>query len=400
MLTANTLLKHGNATIRARRPLESADWNYTIRRQKVTMDPRPSPARLLTYIFFRTAGCRYDRAGECTMCNYGAAEKQSAGQIVANVRDALAQHSDYDALGITPLGNMFDTMEVPQAARSAIIDLAADQPGSIFSCESRPETLTAPAIGDAVTRLRGKRFYLNLGLEAAHSWVQANCVGKSLGAGAFDAATALLRDVGAFPVANVLLGAPFLTQQETIDSAVGTIRWALCHGSHLCVLFPANVKGWTLLDWLSDRGMFAVPSLWSLVEVLARLGPEMTRSVVLSWYAMTPTEPRRRLRQSDPLRVSPTTCAACAEKVTAGLDRFNNDGDFAIVTELRAIACGCREQWLDGLKTAQVRPLIVRVTEAYEAIGADLLGADRWAALRPRALAQLELGYNGHVRAT
>jgi len=363
----------------------------------VVMDPRPAPPRLLTYIFFRTSGCRYDRSGECTMCNYGTAERQSSDQIIANVRSALAQHDDYDALGITPLGNMFDTMEVPAAARCAIIDLASEREGTIFSCESRPETLTASAINDTIARLRGKRFYLNLGLEAAHPWVQANCVGKSLEATAFDGATALLRSVGARPVANVLLGAPFLNQREAIDSAVGSVKWALSHGSHLCVLFPANVKGWTLIEWLSDRDMFTMPSLWSLVDVLVRLGPDLAASVVLSWYAMAPGESRRRFRQSDPLRASPTTCLACETKVTAGLDRFNQDGDFAMVTELSRTNCGCREQWANGLRQADPRPLITRVTDAYDVIGTELLGATRWAVHRPRALAQLQQGYDGHV---
>lgn len=397
MVTANVLIRHSNVLIRSGRPRESPNWRYTIRRQMVAMDPRPSQARLLTYIFFRTAGCRYDRAGECSMCNYGAAERQTTGQIVAAVRDALAEHSDYDALGITPIGNMFDPAEVPVPARTAVFAMAAGQPGSIFSCESRPETLTSAAIGDAIARLRGRRLYVNLGLEAAHPWVQANCVGKSLDAGAYELAAGMLRGAGAFPVTNVLLGVPFLTEAEAIESAAGTVRWAMARGSHICVLFPANVKGWTLVEWLRDRGMFTVPSLWSLVEVLARLGPELARSAVLSWYAMTPAEPRRLRRVSDPLRIAPTTCPACAAAVTAGLDQFNRDGDFGIVTALSATSCGCRAEWLDGLRRADQRPLAARVAEAYQQIGTELLGPARWEASRARALGQLDLAYDGLV---
>jgi archaeosine synthase beta-subunit len=398
VIATNVLLRRGNALIRSGRPLESAKWRYTIRRQLVVLDPRPSPVRLLSYIFFRTIGCRYDRAGECSMCNYGAAERQTPAQIVANVRDALAEHDDYDALGITPLGNMFDEVEVPRLARTAIIDLAARQPGTVFSCESRPETLTSAALADTIARLGGKRLFVNLGLEAAHPWVQANCVGKSLEPGAFDSAIALLRRAGAVPVANVLLGAPFLELAEAIESAVGTIRWALAHGTHLCVLFPANVKGWTLVEWLWDRGLFTAPSLWSLVEVLRRLGPDLARSVVLSWYGMTPDEPGRLGRQSDPLRLAPTTCPSCAALVKAGLDQFNRGGDFGIIGELSAVGCECRQRWLDALGRGDPRPLAVRVAEVYERVGADLLGAN-WQANRARALEQLEVGYDGLVSA-
>lgn len=398
MLHANSLVRKANTLLRAARPLEQDGWRYAVRQQRVTMDPRPSAERVLTFVYFRSFGCRYDRAGECTMCNYAAAERVDSGSIVASVREALAQHEHFDALGISPFGNMFDTTEVPAEARNAIFAMAAETDASIFSCESRPETLSEELIAHAARLLGGKRLFINLGLEAANPWVQAHCVGKSLSNDSFRAATAALRCHGAFPVSNVLLGAPFLTEDEAIESAVGTIAWALRNGSHLCVLFPSNVKGWTLQEWLWERDLYRVPSLWSLVEALRRLGPELARSVALSWYSASPADPHRRGQVSDPLREVPTTCPLCRDRVIEGLDMFNAGRD-AVIEDLCRLDCSCRAEWADRLarEASAAAPLSARVLAAYDRIGGELVGDGWWRRNRERVHAELESGYDGSV---
>lgn len=401
MAQANALLRKANNAVRAHRPREQDQWRYTVRRQRVTMDPRPSRENELTYVFFRSFGCRFDRAGECTMCNYAVAERVDADSMVGSVREALALRDDYDALGVSPLGNMFDPSEVPVAAREAIVDMVARVPGSIYSCESRPETLTDALIGRTVEQLRGKRLFINLGLESAHPWVQAHCVGKSLSADHYRTATAALRRHGAFPVSNVLLGAPFLTEDEAIESAVGTVRWALANGSHICVLFPSNVKGWTLQEWLWERDLYQTPSLWSLVEALRRMGPETCRSVVLSWYSTTPTDPRRMSQVSDPLREAPVTCPLCRDDVIAALDRFNAGGDYDIVVALSELDCDCRLEWAERMaaQMAAAAPLGARVMGLYDRIAAELVGDAWWSVNRGRIEREIAQGYDGGVSA-
>lgn len=396
---ASDLLRRANHLVRAGRVPEQSSWRYTIRRQRVCMDPRPSPAMMLAYVFFRSVGCRFDRAGECTMCNYGQAERGAPEEMIESVRQALAECGDCEALGVSPLGNMFDPTEVPLAVRDAIFAMAQAAPGSIVSSESRPETLSEEGLAHATEQLRGKRFFVNLGLESAHPWVQANCVGKSLSIGDYQSAVALLRRYGSFPVSNILLGAPFLTQLEAIDAAAGTVRWAMRHGSHICVLFPSNVKGWTLQEWLWERGMYRPPSLWAVVEVLRRLDPEETRSVVLSWYSTSLTDPRRQGQVSDPLRETPGTCASCHDRVVRALDRFNIDGSHNPGLELSRVRCGCRDEWLSHLEreAATSPPLWERVCAAYERIGTELVGSSWWQARRAEVLARLADGYDGGV---
>lgn len=389
MQATNPILKKANTLTRSDRPHERAGWDSTTRTWKVALDAHPRTMVDLTFVYFRSFGCRFDRRGECTMCNYAVAEPVSSQRIVEIVAAALEQRPHYEALGISPFGNMFDPQEVPADARRQIFELAAATDCASFHCESRPETIEPADVEECVAILAGKRVFVNLGLESADPWIQANCIGKSLDRQTYADCVAHLRSAGAHAVTNVLLGGPFLTEAEALDSAVETTSWALEQGSHLCVLFPSNVKGWTLQEWLWDRGLFRTPSLWSLVEALHRLGRERAAQVSLSWYSAQVSDPDNPLQLSDPVRAVPTTCALCHRQVVEQLDRYNAGGDFSIVEDLRASECACRAAWLTSLEDSADDPLEARVAAGYERIGRELVGSDWWDAHRAEVLTAL-----------
>jgi radical SAM enzyme (TIGR01210 family) len=197
------------------------------------------------------------------------------------------------------------------------------------------------------------------------------------------------------PVANVLLGAPFLTEAEALASAVDSLRWALEAGTHLCVLFPANVKRWTLQHWLWERGLYHSPSLWSLIEAVHALGPELARRVLLSWYSAAITDAENPSQVSDPVLAVPTTCPACHAEVAGQLARYCATGDFAVIEELRRSPCACREEWRARVAAPPERPLFDRVTDAYRTIGEEVVGHEWWSPRAGRLLGLLDEGRAG-----
>ena len=46
---------------------------------------------------------------------------------------------------------------------------------------------------------------------------------------------------------NVLLGAPFLCERDQLDTAVKSVNWAFEQGTDSVVVFPMNIKPFTLL---------------------------------------------------------------------------------------------------------------------------------------------------------
>jgi hypothetical protein len=214
------------------------------------------------------------------------------------------------------------------------------------------------------------RVAVGLGLESASPWVQRFCVNKGAAVEEYHRAAALLREHGIATHMNITLGSAFLAPSEAIDDAEASVRWALDHGADLVVLFPVNVRPHTLLAELYRLQRFRPPSLWSLHEVLFRLGPELCERVQISWY-------KNYYDTTSKIVALPTTCAECLPRVMSLLDSFRDDWTFRAVEELGGVECSCREAWRETLDPP-ARPLPQRVTENYAALASTLGLGREW----------------------
>lgn len=380
MNARNVLLAEANALLRKDRPPLDQQWRFSVREQTAKSVDQPGESIHLTLVAFRSYGCRYYRQGECTMCSYGTAEHIDVEPMLQLVHEAISRRQHYDTLFVSPLGSMFDASEVPVVARRGILQLAAATECSSFGCETRPEFVTEDAATEFATVLGDRGKQINFGLESSDAWILRNCLCKSSTPQEFLAGVRLLRQHGIRPVANILLGAPFLTEHESFISTLQSIKWAFQHGAHMCVLFPSNVRRWSLQHWLWQRGLYKPPSLWSLVEVLYRLGPETSQRVALSYFDRS---------LSDVITAIPNTCSRCREMVVSTLRRFDAQGDFGLIESLRACTCACRLGWRSRFLAAPAMPLLDRLAEAYRHIAYELFGEKWWLEKRDVVLEQL-----------
>lgn len=368
----NAFLGRVCVRLRETRPLIADDLGYTIRTEVVG---GASFARL----WFRTSGCTRDRRGSCTFCNYGRGGATDTDDMVASVARGLTVLSAQRpaTLLVSPSGSMFDEAEVPLAARRAILTLMAGSDAREVLCETRAETVTDVNVREFAEIMRDKSSYVEVGLESSDPWVSTYCVNKTLSLQDYCDAIARLNAHGIGAITNVVVGTPFLSPAEVIHDAVRTIEWALRHGSDSCVLFPLHVRGWTLLEWLWNRGLYQPPSLWSLVEVLRRLGPDQAAGVTISWYRDYDSEVGEG---SDSTRAlsSPDTCPRCQDAVLSLLDAYRESGDFALVRDLSRFDCSCHQAWRRNLEVSVATGLVERVAQAYEVVGRDVLGDVWW----------------------
>lgn len=355
---------------RGRRPATYAA-PYSIRTETVHGAPFVS-------LWFRTRGCRHDARGGCTMCDYGASPGVTPDQMVDAVGKGLQEvPSAADAmLLLSASGSMFDDWEVTQAARERIFGLVRRTPTKAVVCESRVEFVSDAVVRDYAETFSDRESGIGLGLESADPWVLRHSVNKALSLESFAGALDLLRGHGVASTANVLLGAPFLAPAEAIDDAVASLRWALARGADQCVLFPAHVKPYTLAEWLWEHEMYITPSLWALVRVLYRLGPELTPQVTISWYKdYYSTGPEDA---GSGFRASPTTCPKCVDSVMALLDDYRDTGDYAVLERLEEYDCGCRHAWEDSLGRVLETSRGDRAAEACELLGKKVFPAGWW----------------------
>jgi uncharacterized Fe-S cluster-containing MiaB family protein len=131
---------------------------------------------------------------------------------------------------------------------------------------------------------------------------------------------------------------------------------------------------------LWEHGQYSPVSLWSLIEVLNQLGPELAQKVTISWYKLYIEKMARgRLNSSTDLGYlsSPTTCPVCHSKVISLLDIYRDTNDFSVIVELNNMSCACKDVWRSNLEKKDLLSLPERVASAYESIGRNVLG-DRW----------------------
>lgn len=375
----NPVLRRAGAVLRRERPLLDDQWRYTIRRERA-WSPRMGPHEI-SLLFFRSSGCRFSKGGECTMCDYQIAAPMHAPEMVRNVAEALAENRSHKALFIAPLGSMFDPVEVPPAAADEILRLAGATGAKLFATETRMEFLAPGTMRRFVQPFANRPKRINIGLESTDPWMLANSVGKSIPVHELRATADLLHAYETELAANILVGSLWLTPHETINQTLRSIRCAIAAGVDLCVLFPSNVRRWTVQYWLWQRGEFRPPSLWTLVEVLLQLEEEELSKVALSYFDKKPNESIVAL---------PQTCDCCQPAVIAALWHFAGTGRRDRLEAVCQAGCACRARWRESL-TAPASSVRERALPVVEEMARELCGSRWWEANRAETIACLEM---------
>lgn len=356
----NPLLAKVMAVVRTDRPKLLVSQPYFNRIERV-------PAGQYAELWFRTAGCSWDKQGGCTMCNYGASQRPSTEEAATAVRNGLRDlPTPIEELMISPSGSMLDPIEVDPDLRRQIYAMASKHNTKKFLIETRSEYVT----DETMSELRDSQPFnrvvtIEIGLESADPWKLRYCINKGHGVEDFVRAAEVARRHGVEVYANICLGTAFLTPLEALEDTYASALWALENGAGHVVLFPLHIKPYTLLDVLARDDRYHTVSLWSLVEVLNRFHPSLLHRVEIAWY-------RSYYDTEAKIRKSPSTCPVCHDAVVALLDNYRATQMRDAVERLVNFECDCRQQWLSTL-TPSTEPLLLRVSREYRAL-ADSYG--------------------------
>lgn len=323
-------------------------------------------------LWFRTQGCSYDHRGGCLMCDYSTGRHTDANEMIKYVENGLKQIPiSCSQLLVSPSGSMLDEKEVPKTALTGILAALSKTTHKLFSFETRADTITEEKI-DICQSFLGERFYrLFVGLECANDWILKYCINKQLRADDFSRTVELLKRKNVKVAANVLISVPFLTEAENIEIAIESAKWAFSLGADECFLFPVHVKRSTPLSVLYEKQLFSPPSLWSLVEIIHRLGPSYYDRIRLSWYTSY---------GAYNILASPYTCYNCYDETIDHLDQFAEYQLASEINYLYNMKCECKEKWRDqlecDLRSAISLPL--RVKNGYKIFTERFLESDWW----------------------
>ncbi len=321
-------------------------------------------------IYLRSSGCFWAiresqqkgskfRAG-CLDCQHSVAGTTlgvsiSAASYVRQFVDLFSRYdfSHYPVLCLYNEGSFYNERELPREARREILGLIGANPhirGVIL--ESLPEFLTDNLLEETTRLLRGKALEIGIGLESADPWVRDFCVNKSYDLTRFDQAARIVKRHASL-LAYVLLKPSFLTEAEALEDALLTTRYAFERGADVVSIEPVNTGEYNMCGALSRLGLYRVPWLWTVLDVVRASAPLGEVRVGGSQFAPQYDRCARN-------------CMTCTPLIYSALRRYNGSCD---IRDIEGLSCACSSEWRAELARIYP-PRIERVAEAVRRLSA------------------------------
>lgn len=323
-------------------------------------------------IWIPSNGCRWDFQGQCTMCNYGFPQKVLPEHSIEAVERGLAQLSKPPEVLWVGAFNMFDDREVPREVRRAIFELLAQSGADTIITETHSCTISYTAVRECVEILDNQTFGIEVGIESMNDFVRRWCINKDISKSQIVAAVRDVHKAGGVFYANLLLGAPFLSELEAIEDVITSIRECDALGIDYFVIFPNHVKAHTVVQWLYDHDEYTPPSLWALVEVLRRIDgdTDLLPRLLHAWIA--PVDHPGAVDG-----VAPEAGSETAQVITH-LTNYQANQSRESLGWLFDHRSHERDQWQADLFNGQKEPLVERLEKIFPKVGRAVLGNAWW----------------------
>ncbi|ERH03039.1 MAG: TIGR01210 family protein [Halonotius sp. J07HN6] len=285
-------------------------------------------------IILNTGGCRWARAGGCTMCGYVAESVEGGSVAHEALMDQIeicleheANNADEPAelIKIYTSGSFLDEREVGAETRQAIAETFGDRERIVV--ESLPDFVDSEKITDFTDH--GLAVDIAVGLETATDRVRHDCVNKYFDFADFEVACETAKAAGAGIKAYLLMKPPFLSEAEARDDMVESVRrCAAVDGCHTVSMNPCNVQEYTMVNELFRAGGYRPPWLWSVADVLERT-VDVDAIVV-----------------SDPVGHGSDrgahNCGECDDRVQKAIKDFDLRQDPSVFEQ---VSCECERTW-------------------------------------------------------
>lgn len=290
--------------------------------------------------------CTNDAKGTCIMCDYGeAGKKRSISSYLNEMQKAIKNCGDgIQCLMLCTNGSIFDEKQISPQLLEAVVDISAQCAIPHIEFETHYQDVTQEKLILIQKKLPNKKVIIALGLETINQVYQDEIILKGIDLKKFKNILTEIKKYNFQIELNVMLGLPFLSTNEQFIDTCNTIKWVF---ENQCrpVLFPLNIKPYTLLMEMYRTGYYTPISHWLLLMVLDTLSNEQLGQIIIAWYGNRIEE-----TESDELKqVLPTCCEKCASTIQNFYQNFvSTDSGIERKRYLDAVltshVCDCKER--------------------------------------------------------
>jgi radical SAM enzyme (TIGR01210 family) len=251
--------------IRSLRPPKLKLDPYVAQRTLLEDERRPNGKREQTLtVFLSGAECPFT-CSFCDLWQFTIDGPTPPGALTAQLANILGTLDKpfADRLKLYNASNFFDTRAVPAVDVVGISTLSRSF--AAVTVESHAKTI-GPVTLEFAGKISPARLEVAMGLETIHPVAMAQ-LNKRLDLARFDSSAKFLSDNGIDLRVFVLLGAPYVGVDETIEWTVRTVEYAVERGAAVVSIIPAR-GGNGELERLQALGHFTPPTLSQLEDSL------------------------------------------------------------------------------------------------------------------------------------
>ncbi|MFC1855974.1 archaeosine biosynthesis radical SAM protein RaSEA [Thermodesulfobacteriota bacterium] len=306
-------------------------------------------------VTLRSSGCSWvESHGGCTMCGHYAGttrgEKITEADYLVQFKREIAKYdfADVPILCLYNAGSVLNSDEISSETLSGILqEVSKIDAIKKVVFETRSEFVTEDVIANIKSNLAQDDFEIAIGLESSNEDVREFCLNKGLDIADFTRAVKLVKEHAKLRL-YLMIKPIFLTEAEGIEDAVRSFNDSLIYSPDEVHFEPATIQEHTLAYDMYQKGTYRAPWLWSIIEVLKRIGGEKRAYVSPFMHMPSPL-------------IVPHNCEKCTEKLTQMiLEDYNRNFDLTIFD---GVTCECRVEYEKELNYVDPRPLSERVSD-------------------------------------
>ena len=306
-------------------------------------------------LYIPSKGCH----NACIFCNYGFKHPVRQEEILKKVQH-ICRHlpSNIETLILESSGSFLDDRELPEELQYQIMEIVATTKVYRVQIETHYKTITEKKLNKILQILRGREIAFEFGLESTNIGT-LSIYNKDIDVEEFFKLVQHCQELGIEASLNVLVGAPLLTIKEQVQDALDTVENILqkCPKSTDIVLFPINIKDYTLLKHMYDQGRYSIISHWEFVDVLTQIPRSALDRVYISWWGNRVNE----FHGKDAI-IHPQACESCYDKLMQFYNSFVNASGLEdkqkAVEEISKVKCSCRMAYENAKATQKCNKTI------------------------------------------
>ena len=341
-------------------------------------------------VVLRATGCQhYKMNGGCSMCGHfdgtpmRPVTTKEYIQQWKNVVNGEAIEDDkkrksfninnFPILCLYNLGSLLNANEVPaRAVREIFKSINALHGIKKTIIESRAEYVSESTL-KTISEVHDGLVEVGIGLESSNYEIRELCHHKNMpNIDVFINANKILKNNGFKALAYVNLKPIFLTEKEAVEDAIETTVFAFKHGSDAVSLEPTSLQADSLTDHLYKLGLYRVPWLGSVREVIRgvynrlkphssldlRIGGYFNEEVLSGSQGVAPGVIRNEIF---PYMTS-GNCNVCTPGFINAIRRYNKHNDVKILDRIKKCKY-CYSSWQDAMKVKDSRTIAQRVID-------------------------------------